>query len=157
MVAADLLQGFPIPGVDPQAAAAAAAKVRGLCGWHIAPSVTETVTVPIQAGRLLLPSLHVTAVSSVLVGGQVATSVWAAPFSVIHLPAWRSGFATVTLTHGYERCPHDVLAVVEQLAKGGLTVRRISQVQTGPFNTGYFSDGADPTLGLAAYMLPVVA
>lgn len=48
----------------------AQAAVRAYCGWHVCPSITRTVTLDSYGGRtLLLPTMHVTALSSVKFGG----------------------------------------------------------------------------------------
>ena len=50
---------------------AAQGAVRRHCGWHVAPSVTETLRVDGYGGRtLILPSKHVTAIASVIVGDE---------------------------------------------------------------------------------------
>jgi len=48
------------------------AAIRRYCGWHIAPSITETITLDGDGSRhLWLPSLHVTAVTAVTNGDTV--------------------------------------------------------------------------------------
>lgn len=47
---------------------AAQQSVRSYCGWHIAPNLEQTITLDGDGTRtLLLPSLHVTGITSVLV------------------------------------------------------------------------------------------
>lgn len=49
---------------------AAQAAIRKYCGWHVAPSVTRTVRLDGHGGdSLLLPSKHVTALSSLKLDG----------------------------------------------------------------------------------------
>jgi hypothetical protein len=44
--------------------------IRNFCQWHIYPSVTVTESIPIQPdGTIMLPSLYVTGVASVTLGG----------------------------------------------------------------------------------------
>lgn len=50
---------------------AAQGAVRRYCGWHVAPSVAETLRLDGYGGRVLtLPSKHITAIASVIVGDE---------------------------------------------------------------------------------------
>src|SRR4051812_17931640 len=73
---------------DPtQLLTAAEAVVRAYCGWHIAPSRTDTITtVGIFTGSLFLPTLYLTAVVSVTEDGTLLT----APDYTVH----REGYVT---------------------------------------------------------------
>src|SRR6188768_527783 len=82
--------------------------VHDFCGWHIAPSRTETVTLSGTATRnLLLPSLHVTAVTSVTVDGVpqvegVDYDVHSEGYLTRRNRGWWVGdVIVVTFTHGY--------------------------------------------------------
>lgn len=171
----DLLVGVPTPGLEPELVLAAAAQVRGICGWHIAPSLTETVKLPWERrGRYVLPSLRVTAVTSVTVNGTAVAFDWspngqlqiAPTFGSFGLPSangpglWTGGLrgVAVTFTHGYAVCPDDVRQVVLSRA-GRLGSERVrSEARTsGPysFNTTYFD--VDVATDLAPYCLPGVA
>lgn len=74
LVTTDDLETFQ-SGDAQSAIDAATAIVRAYCGWHVSPSVEETITVkqqkPTVAAFILtfLPSLHVTALTSVMVDG----------------------------------------------------------------------------------------
>lgn len=58
----------PKPDVTDQVVAA----IQTYCGWHIAPSVDETLTLDGPGGSfLILPSLHVTDVTSITENGTV--------------------------------------------------------------------------------------
>ena len=76
------LADLPV-GTDEAAWLAACDAVRGYCEWHIAPSVTETLTLDGPGGSVLhLPSAHVTAVASVTNDGAViADPQWSASSS----------------------------------------------------------------------------
>src|SRR5690349_17879952 len=91
----------------------AEAEVRGYCGWHVAPSVTEEVTVEGDGGSvLLLPSLRVTAVASVIDEDGNAVTDWKVRRNGVLRRAggWRCGVEyTVTLTHGYDQPPADLV------------------------------------------------
>lgn len=139
----DLLE--PVEGVDPDALDAAVAEVRAFCGWHIAPSRTDTVTVKGSGSVVILPSLYVTDVASVATAEATVTDLmlWY-PNGVIEARyspywGWAALGATVTFTHGYDVCPADVRAAVLSLAKGstpGGTVR-VGQISvTSPTEPG---------------------
>lgn len=158
----DLLDGVAWEG-DGEAVSAAAGQVRDLCGWHVAPVVTETVTLPrSSSGLYLLPSLRVVSVDAVVVGG-VAVSVfdWATDGRLELFPVWsgsRLRGPTVTFTHGFEVCPpgvrQAVLARATQL--GAQRVR--SQAQgVGPYSQSITYFDADVASDLAPYRLPAVA
>jgi hypothetical protein len=140
---------------------AAGAEVRRYCGWHIYPSVTETVT-DLRIGSqgiIGLPSMYVTAVASVALQtpGPLMSAVVLDPgsytwfdYGVIESAAalgdgW-SGFyapalggqfrlATVTFTHGYAAVPDAVKSVVFELASSALEVNtgNVKSVDTPGF------------------------
>ncbi len=105
-------------------AAAADALVRGYCGWHVAPSLTETLTVDGSGGCVQpLPTRYLTAVASVTDDGlavnladedvEWSTSglLWRyAPWT------WRPRGVVATITHGYPVVPADVQMVAADLA-----------------------------------------
>lgn len=117
--------------------------IRNECGWHIAPSITETITLDSEGGNLLrLPSMHVTAVSELvsrddytydILNGEVewskaglirlrprrflAGASWSSPFrSDAEFPVGYQA-VTVTLTHGFELCPDDLIRYIAQAAR----------------------------------------
>lgn len=109
---------------------AACGVVRDYCGWHIAPSVTDTYTkLEIgSAGIIMLPSMHVTDVVSAVIdspGDTVTLATtdydWFQPgFIEAKSPTWRyghiiHGLASVTMTHGYDTCPIGVKTVIFEL------------------------------------------
>lgn len=153
----ELLKGVPLPDVDPVAVLAAAQRIRNACGWHIAPSITETITTA-WAPRLFLPSLYVTAVNSITVDGRPVDYDWS-PAGEVRLgggrPA-RPGLRSVLInvTHGYPECPMDVRDAVARLVAAGAG-GRIKATTDGPFGTTYFD--VDTSVSLDAYRLPVVA
>ena len=126
----------PAPaGVDPSAWAAACGAVRGYCGWHIAPSVSETVTVDGPGGSLLLlPTLHLTDLTDVTNDGTAVTDPEWSEAGMVR-GSWTSKFRGVkaTLTHGYETCPAEVLAVVTDMAKSAVLMGA-ANVQAGPYS-----------------------
>ena len=120
--------------------------VRRFCGWHIAPSITETVTLDSPGtNTLLLPSMHVTAVSAVrgitmddpagysmglygegnygdppvvLDGWRTNPSARFRSGILEHSPyRWPMGIVEVDFTHGYDTVPAEVQGVVLDLAE----------------------------------------
>lgn len=151
------LDSFPGGPFDPSVVASAVARVRREARWHIAPSVTETLTVDAHGGTLLLlPTMYLTAVTEVRdVSGD----------DPVELEDWkwsRNGYLTrcwwpcgpraveVDVTHGYAECPDDLLPVIAAAARAVSTDTRISAA--GPFQFREVMFGADPAL--TAYALP---
>ena len=128
-------------GTDEAAWLAACDAVRGYCEWHIAPSVTETLTLDGPGGSVLhLPSAHVTAVASVANNGTaVADPQWRTSGMIrADYGCWTERFrgVVVELTHGYDECPADVLKVLRDLVDGaGRT--GVAQVTSGSHSVRY--------------------
>ena len=120
-------------GVDAEAWAAACRAVREYCQWHVAPSVTQTLTLDGPGGSLLmLPSLRVTDVAEVTNDGTaLADPEWSAS-GMIRARRWSSRFrgVSVTLTHGYDECPEDILAVLEHMARNKTALETFGPAQT---------------------------
>lgn len=159
----DLLEGVPLPDLDIEAVEAASAQIRADCGWHIAPSVTEDITLSLPwSGRFFLPSLYVTDVAAVRVDGQLVDFDWSRTGEVV-VPGFRftRGLRSVvvTVTHGYPQCPLDVRqAVASRAARLGSTARVKSEAQSaGPYSTSTTYFDVDSTSDLAPYRLPVLA
>ena len=148
------------------------AVVRGYCGWHVAPVVTQTVTLVGSRNPLLaLPSLNVTAVSSVTVDGvavDVDAYTWSAIGVLRRVDCWWNGFASttggqsaveVTFTHGYDSVP-DLARVILALANRMQdNPKSATRVQAGPFAEQYGAAGSGFTLDelavLRRYRIPV--
>ena len=87
---------------------AAQATIRAYCGWHVAPSVTRTITVDAYGGStLLLPSMHVTDVAQLLLEGTAVTRCRWSDTGVLVLLDGRSfpdlpRSVTVTMTDGWQ-------------------------------------------------------
>lgn len=100
----------------------ATALVRSYCGWHVAPSITSTVSVAGSSkGAILLPTLHVTAVTSIVEDGSTLLTtdyLWdeAGILGRVGVP-WTSPdkVVTVTFTHGWDQAP-DFSAVILAVA-----------------------------------------
>lgn len=144
----------PTPdGVDEFAWRAAVSAVRSYCGWHIAPSVTETVTVDGPGrGMLLVPTLHLTAVSDVKNDGDPIPDPdklqWSERGAVRTNRYWSSAWRGVelTITHGYDDFPHEVLAVCRDMAKADGRIGA-SAMGSGPHTVQFGVTGAGVQAG----------
>lgn len=106
---------------DPQDARIAAVTdwIRGRCGWHIAPPVTETITLDGTGTRVVsLPSLHVTDVDEVTEDGAAVDIEWTDVGLLRHPGRWADRWRSVevTFTHGYPEVPADLAKVVIEAA-----------------------------------------
>ncbi|MCW1249657.1 hypothetical protein ODZ83_05555 [Acaricomes phytoseiuli] len=110
-----MLSSFTASDLDLEAATSGA--IRAYCGWHIAPVVTETLTLDAFGGKkLLLPTKRIVDIHSVKVNERAVECRWSED-GWLTLP---SGFpdmersVVVELKHGYE--DSGVLAVLAQVA-----------------------------------------
>lgn len=123
------MEGFPGAPFAERVLAAAAGSVRDDCGWHIAPSVTETLQLRSTGPIVLLPSLHVTTVTA------VRDADTGEPVEGWHLDQ-RAGVLSrstsgscwparleVDLVHGHAACPASLLPTIAEraaaFARGG--------------------------------------
>lgn len=128
-------------GVDADAWASACTAVRSYCGWHVAPVVTETVTLDVAGfGPLLfLPTLHLVSVAEVRDVTRDAPTVldgWrtTAAGAVASPRGWPIGFSAVEvdMVHGFDECPADILAVLQSMTSVSSDLVT-TQDQAGPF------------------------
>ena len=136
---------FPAPAV-----AAAVARIRREAGWHIAPSVTETIDIDSWGGNeLVLPSLYVTDVASVAIWGPsglgpslaLGEEVRWSQRGLLWLPrggTWPvgRGKVQVTLTHGYPEAPADLKlltasATTRPIASESISSRAVTFADNG--------------------------
>lgn len=121
---------------------AASQAVVDFCGWHIAPSLTVTLELPVGLhGIIMLPSAYVTAVASVVLNGE--TLVEGTDFEWdqrgwVQLCRRYWTKATVTFTHGFADTPLSVKAVVLEVADNA-----------AQFPSGNATDVASPGYRLA--------
>lgn len=144
----------------------AEALVRSYCGWHIAPSRTETVTLAGSDSRtLILPSLYVTDVASVTTyGGEVVpveSYDWTSAGVISRgWRVWDCRPVTVVFTHGYAEPPADVTSVVQAIARravaapDGRTIVQVGQVRYSDRST---DDRDTEAATLDRYRLPRLA
>ena len=120
----------------------AAANVRRVAGWHIAPPMRETIYLDHDgSGVVHLPSLHVTEVEGVW--DCSGASEW--PISGYRWSekgmlegSFPEGFRSIkiTLTHGYDQCPADLLPILASRAK-----RRAMQETVGGASVTWGAEG----------------
>lgn len=114
------LEPYPGAPFDEDIVDAAAATVRGEAGWHIAPLVTETLTVLSWGGQFLpIPSGRIVSVSAVrdVSGPTTLTDYMLLPGTIFRQAGWPAGAIEVDLTHGYEETPDDLFPVLAARAR----------------------------------------
>lgn len=134
---------------DPATLAAERA-IREYCGWHIAPTVTETLTLDGPGGTLLrLPSMHVIDVAEVVDGGTPMTDPEWSRDGMIRARCWSTRFrgVKVTLDHGYDECPEDLAEVVRIMAAQVPTGQ--TSKTAGPFMVHLSAAAAAGAVGLS--------
>lgn len=111
----------PPAGIDAEKWYAAQRTVRNYCRWHIAPSVTETLTLDATGGTLLrLPSAYVTDVVSVTRDGTLLDPgdyEWSQHGMIRGRWPYKFRSVVVELTHGYDLCPDDVYDVLTHMVE----------------------------------------
>lgn len=122
----------------------ASGAVRTHCGWHIAESVTESVTVDGSGGTILtLPSLHVTALNSVTENGatvDVSAVEWSAAGFLKRATPWTSALRGVVagITHGYTPVPAEVKDIVlRSAARMSAMPVAVEREQIGDYSISY--------------------
>lgn len=121
LVDADDLDKYPgAPFTDAQVKSASTS-VRAEAQWHIAPEISETVTLDSHGSTLLLlPTMRLSKVDQIndlddpdspqeLDGYRIARNG-----RLYRKPAWPVGFQRieVEMTHGYDECPPELLPVI---------------------------------------------
>lgn len=152
-------RGGPFPADE---VAAACAAVRGDCGWHVAPRVEEyAVLVSGPPGpRLVLPSLAIVTVhsiSDVVTGASVTGWRTGAAGMLVRDVGWPRGEDNleVVLTHGYEECPADLVAVVLERCRALSTpapagARSFTRTTGGVTTSTTYSEGSGTAWSHAA-------
>jgi hypothetical protein len=156
----------PLPGYDPDAVLAAEDLVRTHCGWHIAPAVTEVLTLNGKGSAYLrLPSKRVTAITLIVNDGvtlPASNYTWAIDGLVTLLSGYwttKSRAIQVSLTHGYTSCPAAVRREIERLAAagGGGSLQTPTLERIGDVAVNYGSSPSPDFNALRAYQLSGVA
>lgn len=158
LVLASDLAGFPGAPFSETVVASSAEAIRNEAGWHIAPSVTETITIDSNGGPILmLPTLYLTAVTEVVdVSGDTPTVLtgWRKSRAgmLSRQQGWPHGFESVevTFTHGYDACPAELFPVIAER-----TQRKVQQESLGSRSVSYATDtGGVVSSVVARYKLP---
>jgi hypothetical protein len=149
----DVLLADAPAGVDAAAWAAANAAVRAYCGWHVAPVVTETVTLDGSGTNLMfLPTLHLVDLVSIVNDGEtVEDPEWSA-VGVVR-GTWTTKFRGVvaTMEHGHTVCPPEILAVLTEIATSDLPGSATS-LASGPYKVGFGSTGPNAAASHASVL-----
>lgn len=125
-------------------------RIRDECGWHIAPSIDETVTVHTKAsGIIVLPTRYLTDITGIWdvswatpVDLPVDNWVWESSGVLRHRLGYPAGRTLeVDITHGYDTCPESLLSWAAELAKRtGRSGTDVRSEATGPFSVSYNGD-----------------
>lgn len=156
----------PLPdtptGIDADTWADTVAEVRAFCGWHIAPEVTETVTLDgPNSSILVLPTLHLVDLVSITNDGTAVTDPEWSRTGMVRGYWWSWKFRSVVaeITHGYDEWPTDLLAVMTELASAGSgALSGVKAITSGAHQVTFetsMSRAQSDVLG--RYQLPFVA
>lgn len=131
---------------------AAEAAIRRYCGWHIAPSLTTTLTLDGDGTRLLrLPTLHLTELTELTLDGHdaLAEATWSQRGMVEltgrrHFPD-QLGSIRITMTHGWDPTEvPDVIALILTIARRGASQPAVASQAVNGASVSYFSIGGAP-------------
>jgi hypothetical protein len=129
------------PGVDEQAWADVFAEIRSHCGWHIAPEVTETVTVDGPGTSVVvLPTLRLVDVVSITNDGtEVTDPEWSRAGTVrYYCWTWKYRGVVAEITHGYDEWPADLLALAVDMVADD-SGETVAAMTSGPFQVRFES------------------
>lgn len=163
------LTDFPGAPFTQDVVDSAIGEVRAAAHWHIAPQITETVTVRAYGGfELLLPTLNLVSLSAVRdvtdPANPITLSGWdsspTAEFKrgiVGNRFGWpcRRPYAVleVDVVHGFETCPPDLLPVIAQTALDFRRNRAVSSESVGSVSASYGSLAGSV---FNRYVIPVI-
>ena len=137
---------------------AAADAVRREAGWHIAPETTETITLDVRGGPvLILPTLFLSSVSEVrdMTGSTpVVLTGWRMSKAgmLSRSAGWPVGFSAVEvdMVHGYKTCPDSLKPIVARA-----TSRVVVQESLGSRSVTYQPDsGGSLAAQVSHFRLP---
>lgn len=144
--------------------------IRSAVGWHVAPSVTETVAVEGDGTRyLFLPTLHLTDVTAVRDVSDPDNPVTLDGWSTAKTPRfiagclrrsspWPCADIEVDIVHGYDGCPADLLRAAAALCQDARVDKATGSVRLGSLSingTGdeVAGDGTSAAAAIARYRL----
>ena len=137
----------------------AVADLRAEAGWHIAPRISETLTIRVlgrRGGRagyldeIVLPTRDLpgapVVVNAVRSGGSTLTGWSSAEGMLLRSWGFAGGALEVDVTHGFVSCPKDLLPLIAALAQSSSSARdsRVSSFTNGgvqmAFESAYMVD-----------------
>lgn len=164
--AADLV-GFPGAPFTDGIALSAGESVRSEVGWHIAPSITETVTIESEGTEyLFLPTLWLTSVTAVRNVSDPDNAVVLADWAASPTPrfragclrrpgGWPCGELEVDIVHGYGSCPADLLPAVAAVARQSKKDTELSRRDVGGVSLTFIDGlGSQAQAAIDRYRLP---
>ena len=128
--------------------------VRSWCGWHIGPSLRCTYTGRGDGTLLMLPSMGVTAVHSLEIGGEAVDPSdysWDASGMVrLKSGVFPSEFRSVTCEYTAGFCTPDVRSAVSQIALNAITAAPgVREEHAGQVGITYNQTGAGISGGVS--------
>lgn len=147
---------------------AASDQIRREAGWHIAPQITETLTVESDGGRvLMLPTMHLASVTAVRQlnddGTTTALTDWRGHVTpqfkagiLVRSIGWPLGAVLeVDVVHGYETTPKSLLPVLAARCQGFSKDGTVRQESLGSRSVSYGNiEGVGSGSVLAHFKLP---
>lgn len=131
MIEASDLVGFAGAPYQQKAIDAAVGSIRAQCEWHIAPPVEETWTMRTGGtDTLVLRTLRVVdvvAVASPYRQGLTPADVYDLGDGVLLMPGGWPELVTITVRHGFDQCPPELLALIADRARTATVGGRIKQ------------------------------
>lgn len=148
------------PSVDEESWYAAVAAVRSYCGWHIAPEVTETVTIDGSGSSLqILPTMRLVDLVSITNDGTAVDSPEWSHDGFVRRSCWTRKLRGVVaeMTHGYEVWPDELESVTVELVAGAARAG-VKAVTSGSHQVSFETTLSSSQLGvLDRYRLPSVS
>jgi hypothetical protein len=156
---------YPLPptpvGVDEATWTATVAEVRAFCGWHIAPVVTETITLNGSGGPVqVLPTLRLVDLVSITNDGALVVEPEWSTSGIVRAYRWTGRMRGVVaeVTHGFEEWPAELLAMMAEMAAPASSLSGVKAVTSGAHQVT-FESTTRTTQGdiLGRYQLPFLA
>ncbi|MFN2344756.1 MAG: hypothetical protein ABR616_03460 [Dermatophilaceae bacterium] len=155
-----LLPEMPSGVSDAAAWQATVDEVRAFCGWHIAPEVTEIVTLDGPgAPVVVLPTLRLVDLVSITDDGSAVVDPEWSRSGMVRRYCWTHKFRGIVaeITHGYPSWPEELLGVMAEMAKSASTAG-VKQVSSGSHQVTFESSMRPAQREvLGRYQLPFVA
>lgn len=138
------LSDVPAGIYDPETLEGAESIIRDYCGWHIAPAITETLTLDGPGTHhLYIPSLRIKTITSIVDDGTTLAPtdyLWSENGVIEKLNScWTTKRRSIViiLVHGYDACPPAVREVWKQLAQVGPASSPVEREEVGQVAVTY--------------------